>query len=348
MKIFAKRTRKQPSADSGGDGDDKKRFQSDAIVEEQLLKQDPSTWNAKQRRLVKRYQDRHRAPETATGITPSSSADEKQPPEADAKAVKNKEEDQAQKEEEKNDDDSSSEDHSSSDDDDDDDSSEPEKSDGKPNEFAPSLTQEKDDKADRPVEGAPPSSTRASANEPIETTETKELKETPAQNAAIDEELQSMLDKLNSKQRRKLMRSLERGGDVKAVRAETRSLLGLDKKEDTTTAKEADRVAASNKDGEPPKKKRRRNKKDVDLSKLPAEERLRREEQRRLQQEAAQARANGTAVVAPGKKHPLNSERRRANRRKPKWEPRRNNNSMPSNEHNSSGYHMRKITGGES
>jgi len=283
----------------------------------------------------------------ATVTTPSLSVDEKQPPEADAKAVKNEEEDQAQKEEEKNDDDSSSEDHSSSDDDDDD-SSEAEKSDGKLNESAPSLAQEKDDKADRPVVGAPPSSTRASANEPIETTGTKELKETPAQNAAIDEELQSMLDKLNSKQRRKFMRSLERGGDVEAVRAETRSLLGLDKKEDTTTAKEADRVAASNKDGEPPKKKRRRNKKDVDLSKLPAEERLRREEQRRLQQEAAQARANGTAVVAPGKKHPLNSERRRANRRKPKWEPRLNNNSMPSNEHNSSGYHMRKITGGES
>ena len=95
MKIFAKRTRKQPSADSGGDGD--RRFQSDAIVEEQLLKQDPSTWNAKQRRLVKRYQDRHRAPETVTGsTTQSSSADEKkhlqQPPEADANAVKNEKE----------------------------------------------------------------------------------------------------------------------------------------------------------------------------------------------------------------------------------------------------------------
>lgn len=51
---------------------------------------------------------------------------------------------------------------------------------------------------------------------------------------------------------------------------------------------------------------------------LPVEERLRREEQRRLQKEAAEKRAQGL-VHEQKHRHPLNSERRRANRRKPKW-----------------------------
>ena len=115
---------------------------------------------------------------------------------------------------------------------------------------------------------------------------------------------------------------------------------------------------------QPPKKKRRKGGAVVDLTKLSPEERMRREEQKRLQQEAAKARevdragiismsTTATSGVSTGKskqhKHPLNSERRRANRRKPKWEPKSSSSAhaAPPNEHDSSGYHMRKITGGK-
>lgn len=57
-----------------------------------------------------------------------------------------------------------------------------------------------------------------------------------------------------------------------------------------------------------PKKKKMK-----DLSHLPPEERARRDEQRRMQQEAAERRKAGEMST----RHPLNSERRRANRRKP-------------------------------
>ena len=146
-----------------------------------------------------------------------------------------------------------------------------------------------------------------------------------------------MLDKLNSKQRRTLVRALERKEkDLETVRSEAKSLLGLDSgKESKTTETSAE---------SPPKKRKRSQ--SADTSRLPPEERLRREEQRRLQKEAAEARANGTTGTASMKKkhkHPLNSERRRANRRKPKWEAGR----PAINEHDSSGYHMRKIKGAE-
>jgi hypothetical protein len=52
MKIFAKRTKVAAPAAA-----ESKLFQSDKIVEE-LLQNDPSTWNAKQRRMIKRYQER--------------------------------------------------------------------------------------------------------------------------------------------------------------------------------------------------------------------------------------------------------------------------------------------------
>ena len=55
------------------------------------------------------------------------------------------------------------------------------------------------------------------------------------------------------------------------------------------------------------------------------------EEQRRKQKEAAQRRARGDKK--DGHRHPLNSERRRANRRKPKWK----KDLKATNEHNASG-----------
>jgi len=61
-----------------------------------------------------------------------------------------------------------------------------------------------------------------------------------------------------------------------------------------------------------PKAKKKKTKM-KDLSHLPPEERARREEQRKMQQEAAERRQAGEVLT----RHPLNSERRRANRRKP-------------------------------
>jgi hypothetical protein len=71
MKIFAKRKRKTvdlegPSTEAKNEKAvvDRVLFQSDKLVEE-LLKKDPTTWNAKERRMVKRYQDRPKSiPET--------------------------------------------------------------------------------------------------------------------------------------------------------------------------------------------------------------------------------------------------------------------------------------------
>ena len=51
MKIFAKRTRSTSTKASKVADDASKTFESDAVVEA-LLKQDPSTWNAKHRRFT--------------------------------------------------------------------------------------------------------------------------------------------------------------------------------------------------------------------------------------------------------------------------------------------------------
>lgn len=291
MKIFAKRKRKTelPAAVE-------KTFQSDAIVEE-LLQQDPTSWNAKQRRLVKRYQDRKQR-ESALATDGSGVPTEESQKEIVQGAADSKESG--------NDDDSSSSD------------SENDESEG----------------GDPSPEGNPPPGEGDPSTAEATKIGSEAHDETNPLNPTTDNELKEMLDKLNSKQRRKLMRLLERDGDIEAVRTEVTSLLagGIHKSDETATS-----------DLPPPKKKRRKGGKELaDLSKLPPDERMRREEQRRLQQEAAEARKSGDA--SSKFKHALNSERRRANRRKPKWE---SKSQTAPNEHDSSGYHMRKITGGK-
>jgi hypothetical protein len=80
------------------------------------------------------------------------------------------------------------------------------------------------------------------------------------------------------------------------------------------------------------------------LSKLTSDERIWREEQKRLQKEAAERRDTGDTNSKHN--HPLNSERRRANRRKPAFTKR--NNRGAGNEHNSSGFQMRQAVGRDS
>jgi hypothetical protein len=137
-----------------------------------------------------------------------------------------------------------------------------------------------------------------------------------------DHEIWNVLEKLNSKQKRTLSRKLDRLGKVALEEVEQEANEILDKTIPIEVEPKRERTEAASTDKNPssetiePKKKKR--KKAADWSSLPPEERLRREDQRRKQQEAAERRARGESIK-PGHKRPLNSARRRANRRKPKW-----------------------------
>ena len=141
------------------------------------------------------------------------------------------------------------------------------------------------------------------------------------------------LDGLNSKERRKFLRQLKSNGQeideqvIAAAQEEAKKVAERNEKEavNSTSTKgtndvcgggkrKASEPSASNTDGEPKPTKKRRKKNAVNLEDLPPEERARREQQRKMQKEAAERRAAG--LVDPNR-HPLNSERRRANRRKP-------------------------------
>lgn len=146
------------------------------------------------------------------------------------------------------------------------------------------------------------------------------------------EDLEELLQKLNSKQKRKLTRELEQTGNVEGIREKLHELLELKESEYAAPQDESNKkrsvsicdetTALLESAGKHPLSKKRR--KMVTGNDLSAEERLRREEQRRLQKEAAERRASGGDNPAGNShRHPLNSERRRANRRKPKWVPRK-------------------------
>jgi hypothetical protein len=275
MKIFAKRKRK--SVDSAAAEKDEKPatprsvFQSDEAVED-LLKQDPSTWNAKERRMVKRSQER--TPETGDEQGQATEEEKSSQP----------------RETEKEEGDSSDE-----------------------------------EKVENDVPDTKPDS---NGNKVIEKSATQSIEATSEDTKhSIDDDLQKMLDKLSSKLRRKLIRLLERGGNVEDVRKEAVTLLS----ENDKGGDIADRA-----DDSIPAKKRRKG---ADWSALPTDERLRREEQRRVQQEATERRVSGEQQGSKHK-HPLNSERRRANRRKPKYARKVN---KPENEHDTSGFQMRRV-----
>lgn len=275
MKIFAKRKRKAVEPSDGGEKD--RIFKSDKDAEE-LLKREPSTWNAKERRLMKRYKERK--PDSSTEEKP----EEKEEVDDTPSIVENEEEE-------------------------------------KP-------VSDENEETEEPLPTEPQGDVKEGDASVNETKEEADISE--GDNTAIDSKLQKLLEKLSSKPRRKLTRSLERGGNVEEVRAEAEALLGIKKQAEETS--------------EEPKKKRRRSKGPADLSSMTPDERLRREDQRRLQKEAAERRASGDQSKH---KHPLNSERRRANRRKPSHaKPQHTKKAKPfdENEHNSSGFHMRRIT----
>ncbi|ACI65217.1 predicted protein [Phaeodactylum tricornutum CCAP 1055/1] len=288
MKLFAKRKRTV-------DAKAKSRcetFQSDKQVEE-LLIQDPSTWNAKQRRMINRYQDRKatEATETLTGATDGEALIKETIDRNEAKRQSKVSSDDGIR---------------------------------LPDEGNDEAVSESKELGDLDIESTGDDNTGAT-----------NIKD---ENNGVDDELQLLLDKINSKQRRKISRSVERGELSPAdAKKEAQTVLA------ESIPKEASRPSQDidldkpepHADGSP-KKKRRRKGGEIDLSKLSPEERLRREDQRRRQQEAADRAARAPS----GHSHPLNSERRRANRRKPKWS--RKQAVAVGNEHDSSGYHMRR------
>ena len=122
-------------------------------------------------------------------------------------------------------------------------------------------------------------------------------KQSELMNCLIADQMK-MLEGLNSKERRKLKRQFER--------EQTDSTNG-------DGASGNSQVPTSNIQNKEGKKSRKKIK---DLSHLPPEERERRERQREMQRLAAERRDNRDASNN-NHAHPLNSERRRANRRKP-------------------------------
>lgn len=289
MKIFAKRKRKSiddgPSSKTTSDATGSPK--SDRVVEE-LLKKDPASWNSKERRMVKRYQERQPTARNGVGSeTPNDTISESQ-----AKSEMSS----LQKEENVNDSD------------------------------------EKD--FDQQEEARQNEHTSAQGEIIV-----KEKKHVGKDN------LHSILEKLTSKQRRKLTRQLERDGDAEKIRHEAVALLEEKKEADKDSKNPAllETKSLSKPDRTEPRKcSRKRRKKIVDLSTLTPEERLRREEQRRLQKEAAERRKNENSDGIQKHRHPLNSERRRANRRKPKWKPKSTQSGGEYNEHDTSGYQMRR------
>jgi len=327
MKIFAKRTKKKAESSAP-----RTVNKSDPIVEE-LLKTDPSEWNAKEKRMVMRYRKRKTAESNEKVDIASTSETEKI--EDAEKEIEEPKEDTEQEESVVDDDDSSS------------------------SENADEII--KEDENEEVDGGGNSSSDGAEYSNKMKvdssTTEKEEKTEIPAADksaeedgkVAKDHEIWTVLDKLNSKHKRTLSRKLDRIGKsaLEAVEQEANKILDetmpivVDSKRDQTQAASTDKNSSSN-TIEPKKKKQ---KKGPDWSSLPPLERFRREDQRKKQQEAAERKARGEAIK-PGHKVPLNSARRRANRRKPKWGSKTPtgapNNSSYKQDHHSSGFLHRK------
>ena len=277
-------------------GDEIKGSDADKAVQD-LLEKDQSTLNAKQRRMVKRYRERHAEEESPSKNEEGSASNDSQLCKADNAIIPQHEEDQP--------------------------------------------VDCRTEKPDTGVREALSAKKRRDSTTHEQEANLKDASGTSAENGAMDrvsperKELLNMLEGLNSKQRRKLGRQLDREGDeaLEEIKKEAASLLKATNKDGLIADEEKSKSDAKSKDNAttPVGKKRKK-----DWSHLTPEERLRREEQRRLQKEAAERRER-EGPNSSGHRHPLNSERRRANRRKPKW-----TSTRPANDHDSSGYHMRK------
>uniref|UniRef100_A0A7S2NYN5 Uncharacterized protein n=1 Tax=Leptocylindrus danicus TaxID=163516 RepID=A0A7S2NYN5_9STRA len=129
--------------------------------------------------------------------------------------------------------------------------------------------------------------------------------------AGLTEDQQKMLEGLNSKERRKMLRQFQR-----EQREKQEQVAEVSSSSPCTSHDERKRKDCPGEEINDELPKSKKTKKMKDLSHLPAEERERREHQRQMQRLAAERRASGEGNNSKHS-HPLNSERRRANRRKP-------------------------------
>ncbi len=308
MKIFAKRKKVVDSTSAESTDAKAKIFESDKIVEELLQQKE---WNARQRRMIKRYQERKATEQNDSGIDNVN----------DVTIVGNFP-----------------------------DQEEEAKQDAEDKKRATVDAVDSDDIALAVETGTKqinPDQTEDSDVKQAESEKATEVADNHATKISEDTDIDELLQLLNSKQRRLLSRRLEREGTgiLEEIRREVLTLL-----EQKNAVEEDEKVAAEsaskNKKAEKKESKTQADKvkskkrKQPDWSSLSSDERLRREEQRRLQQEAAD-RKNDEAANG-SHRHPLNSERRRANRRKPKWTQRKVDTPTPKTTHNASGFHIRK------
>ena len=313
MKIFGKK--RKPG--SGPAAVSRQDAAADAIVLKLLAdKPDPASRNAKERRLVKRYEERQQQQQVESKEDAASkSGAESETRETDdivenaEKSESDDDDDDEQEEEEEEEEEAEDEEQADKEDDDDSEEKEVEEAHEQLNESIPTETPE-------PVSVEPTNDDDASPN-----------------TATLPDETLALLNQIPSKQRRKLVRQWERR-EATAQQVHEQANMIVNPKGT------ADNKHAADASTDQPKAKRR--KKTIDESLLSPEERLRRQEQRRLQQEAKEKREKGL-LVEDAKRHPLNSERRRANRRKPKWEKKPVVGGVSyKSEHASSGYNIRK------
>jgi hypothetical protein len=397
MKIFAKRTggggsssKEKKSKDTPSTSNEPRTvFQSDPIVEA-LLGNDPSTWNSKERRLVKRYRERNNLSEdavlvnshTTSQVKPEtkgtddtakvaevSVTDTNQSVEANDRTESRKEENEdGEKDSDEEEGQKSSDCRAAGG------SSSPESTTGDGN-FVGNEEDAEDqndidmDTTDRCKEQQTPEEDGKSislgekeiVDAPMTTTD--DIGDDAMQKVDNGHEIWTLLNQLNSKQKRTLSRKLDRMGKaaLDEVREEAKQLLDGDNqtaKDSIVSSGQAESTgsaskkrllqdAGSDKNDASQSSKKQKSQKTADWSHLPTEERLRREEQRRKQVEAAERRERGEDLTSSGHKHPLNSQRRRANRRKPKWKKPTSLKGAIKNEHNSSGYLMRRTVGGD-
>lgn len=158
-----------------------------------------------------------------------------------------------------------------------------------------------------------------------------------------ENELLLKLEPLNSKDRRKFLRELRNNNpnniDIERLEEEAKRIADRNIRQ----SKEPSKPTKKEEEEKPtikPKSKSSK-KKQKDLSHLTPEEIARREQQRQMQIQAAERRARGEDLNH-GHKHPLNSERRRANRRKPARKSQGHGRGGMKGEFNSVGYQMRK------
>lgn len=230
------------------------------------------------------------------------------------------------------------------------------------------LSQEKQKVQEQEIEQP-----QSSASEPSHSTQSQneEKTETKIPTIGIDkhsstvniEEVEEKLHGMNSKERRKFLRELalddsEHSQMVLAKAQEIAKKIAEKNEANHTMSKENVKKQATQGSEKQSEKKdlitttdgsttstKKRKRKLVDLSHLPPEERERRERQRQMQEEARIRRENGEEDMS---RHPLNSERRRANRRKPgktgkiaQYIKEKKQKQQALNEYNAGGYYIR-------